>query len=419
VPNGIAVVPHQLAALFQGLEAAGIPWCLLRPLPHWDRPRSGDVDLLVAPGRLPPASAAGLSAGFVVVPDRGTGRHLLLFDGGLPGWIWVHLVDELCFGARCRLQTHAEFACLERSTKVDDLRHLNPDDEFWATLLHCLLDKRSIAPRHRARLRDLAPAAATDGPLGLHVARVCPPSWTPARIVAAAAQDAWGPLEKLVPVLQNRWPSRAPTRPNPGSVVRVREAFRFRLRAARRRGLSVALLGPDGAGKTTLAGEIADGFVFPVRRVYMGLTGGWLRHVNRLRVPGIVLLGRLAILWGRYLRARWLQAGGALVVFDRYVYDAVAPTPYPLSRLGRLSRRIAGRACPAPDLVLVLSAPGDVMFRRKGSYSAAQLEDWRGRYLQLSRRLPNVEVVDTTRPLDVVRNDAIGRIWRCYERRWR
>src|SRR5947208_14851621 len=58
----------------------------------------------------------------------------------------------------------------------------------------------------------------------------------------------------------------------------------------RRRGLSIALLGPDGAGKSTLAMGIQHSFVFPVRLVYMGLTGGLLRHIARLHVPGLVFL---------------------------------------------------------------------------------------------------------------------------------
>ena len=103
----------------------------------------------------------------------------------------------------------------------------------------------------------------------------------------------------------------APVRPSPGLVARLRGAVEFRLRGWRRRGISVALLGPDGAGKTTLAGEIDNSFIFPVRRVYMGLTGGLLRHVNRLRVPGLVLLrtGRMDT------PAQWARIGSAI---DRY-----------------------------------------------------------------------------------------------------
>lgn len=420
MPDALATgLPPALRTLLSDLDEAGVSWCLLRPLPLLDDVRSGDIDLLVAPGQLPLVAAAGREVGFVTVPGRSHGLHRLLFDPALAGWLWIHLVDELCFGPRYRLCTNAEAACLARTSITDGLRRLHPEDEFWTTLLHCLLDKGAIAPRHRARLGLLARTAGTEGPLALVVARVCPEPWTPERIVDAVTRNAWSELERLPAAVLARWPKRAPVRPGPGPVRRIRGAIQFRLRGWRRRGISVALIGPDGAGKTTIAREIGNGFVFPVRQVYMGLTGGLLRYVDRVRVPGLVLLGRLTVVWGRYLYARSLQARGALVVFDRYVYDAVAPTPYPLSRAARISRWIAGHACPSPDLVLVLSAPGEVMFRRKGAYTPEQLESWRQHFLSLERRLPNLEVVDTTRPLDIVRNDVIGRIWRRYQLRWR
>lgn len=78
-----------------------------------------------------------------------------------------------------------------------------------------------------------------------------------------------------------------------------------------------------------------------------------------------------------------------------------------------------GHSCPPPDLVLVLSAPGPVMYAKKREYSAETLEDWRQHFLALRRKLPQVELVDTTRPVDEVRADAMHRIWRRYPARWR
>ena len=54
------------------------------------------------------------------------------------------------------------------------LVRLAPDEAFWVTLLHGLLDKGVIAPRHRESLHELAASARPDGPLGQVVARACP-----------------------------------------------------------------------------------------------------------------------------------------------------------------------------------------------------------------------------------------------------
>jgi thymidylate kinase len=180
----------------------------------------------------------------------------------------------------------------------------------------------------------------------------------------------------------------------------------------------VALLGPDGAGKSTLASGIEDSFVFPVRQMYMGLTGGMLRQVDRLRVPGVVRAGRLAVIWYRYLLAQYHVARGRLVVFDRYIYDADVPTPHRLGLLARAGRWMDGRCCPAPDLILLLDAPGELMHQRKPSYTPEMIEDWRQHFLRLRHRLPGIEVIDSTRSTGEVRTQATVLLWREYVRRW-
>jgi len=184
------------------------------------------------------------------------------------------------------------------------------------------------------------------------------------------------------------------------------------------RGLAVALLGPDGAGKTSLIHDIQGSFILPVRSVYMGLTGGLLPHADSLRVPPLVVVTRLFIFWCRYLLAQYHRFRGRLVLFDRYTYDAAVPTPYPQNRLKQTYRWIDGHALPAPDLVLVLNAPGEVMHRRKGEYDPEMLEDWRQHFLALQSRMNRAEIVDSSRDRETVRIDVIDRIWQRYACRW-
>jgi thymidylate kinase len=182
--------------------------------------------------------------------------------------------------------------------------------------------------------------------------------------------------------------------------------------------LSIALIGPDGAGKSTLATRIQSSFIFPSRLIYMGLTGGLLRYIDRLHVPGLVRVARLLVIWSRYLLAQYHQARGRLVVFDRYIYDAMVPHPERLNWLRRASRWLDGRACPGPDLVLVLDAPGETMYGRKAEYTPEMLEEWRRAFLALQQRVPRVQIVDTARDKDAVRIDVVDRIWQLYVARW-
>lgn len=411
-------LPQALIATFAEFDRQRIRWCLLRPVHDPGSPR-GDIDILVSRGQLEETCAVAHAGGFVTVPGVSHGRNLLQFEPQAASWLWLHVVDELSFGRKYRLQTNVEDALLSRSRTVACIRRLTPSDEFWATLLHCELDKCRIPEHHRPALQALACSSANEGPLAEVIRAVCPPDVTPEQMVVWAAEANWPMLEALAAPLAAEWEARGAMRPEASWPRRLRGAVAYRARGWHRRGISVALLGPDGAGKTTLANAIGREFVFPVRRVYMGLTGGALQRLLRVKVPGVALVGRVIVLWTRYLRARWHQGRGRLVVFDRYIYDAAVPTPTPLSLGQRISRWVAGHACPRPDLVLVLSAPGDVMFARKRAYDADTLEGWRQHFLALRRRFSNVVILDATKSPDAVCTDAIAQIWARYAARWR
>src|SRR5262249_4649584 len=152
-----------------------------------------------------------------------------------------------------------------------------------------ILDKGTVAPRHMAKLQELMGEARTDGPLAQLIESICPDGWSLERILMCVSSRDWMAMECLAPSLTARWMRHHAVAPWKILIRRGLSLLNYLVKVRSYRGLSVAVLGPDGAGKTTLIKDIQESFVLPVRSVYMGLTGGLLRYIARLHVPGLVL----------------------------------------------------------------------------------------------------------------------------------
>ena len=208
---------------------------------------------------------------------------------------------------------------------------------------------------------------------------------------------------------------------------------------------TVALIGADGAGKTTVARRLADLLPVPVRYLYMGVsadssnvalpTTRIARRIKRAlgaapdtagppshgpRKPrsksflkrrvadgraALRLGNRFAEEWYRqWLAWRW-QRNGAVVVFDRHFfvdYHAYDLTGTDRSWSQRLHGAVLGRLYPRPDLVVYLDAPGTVLLARKGEGSVEALEQRRDEYRAIAPLVPAFVEVDATQPVEAV-----------------
>lgn len=214
---------------------------------------------------------------------------------------------------------------------------------------------------------------------------------------------------------------------------------------------AVALIGCDGAGKTSVAEMLTRRSPFPVRYVYMGVNADssnvslpTTRLVHALKVRGVRkerrkrgeavsapvslhgiehrkdsrgklwaalrLMNRIAEESLRQAVSTWYQARGFVVVYDRhFLFDYGAGKP-PRRLSDRIHRWFLERVYPKPDLVLFLDAPSDVLYARKPEVPIDYLDARRRAYLHQGRSIERFELIDASQQLDNVYAEVTRRI---------
>ncbi len=245
-----------------------------------------------------------------------------------------------------------------------------------------------------------------------------------AALIARAAETGdWSELRGALPRLRRDLVRRLPRSP----AARAREGLRRLRRILRPAGLTVAVLGPDGAGKTTLIERLIPILAPAFRRsrrfhlrpqlIARGRAAGPVENPHAEPARGAaasaakVALFALDFLLGHAVRIWPLKLRSTLVVFDRHYHDLLAdPARY---RYGapRWVASLGALFVPRPDLWIVLDAPPATVQARKSEVGEAETARQRAAYRALARRLgPAAVVVDADQPPDRVAADAAGAV---------
>lgn len=223
--------------------------------------------------------------------------------------------------------------------------------------------------------------------------------------------------------------------------------------------ISVALIGPDGAGKTTIARMIEKSFPVPIKYLYMGVsvessnialpTTRVVEYFKRLRrkkkgiavaknlVPPnrkngkhkksglramLRLANRLAEEWYRQYLSWNYRRKGHVVVYDRHYkfdfeLDKVKLPGEKSSFTDWMHRWFLANVYPTPDMVIYLDAPAEVLFARKGEFTLEWLESRRQAFIAQGKKTENFFQIDATQPLEKVFASVTERIMQNYQKK--
>jgi thymidylate kinase len=261
-----------------------------------------------------------------------------------------------------------------------------------------------------------------------------------AKIAGMALSDNWSPMLASLPqfrtALMRRqtqsWIEKLFDRlaTLPAAIVHTLD------RIDRATGLWIAFIGPDGCGKSTVlqsvGRELAPAFrevrTFHLRPRLIGRRhtsagpvsephgrpprGVWASVAKVLDLVADYLFGYVA-----WLRPALIRS--SLVVFDRCFFDLLVDSRRIRYGGPRWLLQLAARILPQPDLVILLDAPADVLWKRKQEVPFPEVIRQRAAYLELARGRDNTVIVDAARRVDDVVHDTLIAITQHLARRTR
>lgn len=227
---------------------------------------------------------------------------------------------------------------------------------------------------------------------------------------------------------------------------------------------TVALVGGDGAGKTTIAKSLEESCPLPCKHIYMGISpisSNYALPITRLsrfmklrayrkanmksgdKPPDVVsthnlpsrrvkrgpiwvtarMLNRLVDTLYRQTVSLIYQFRGYVVVYDRHLLFETAPKAVTAkvkkrSWLTRIEHWLHSNLYPNPSLVLFLDASPEVLYARKGEATLEYLEKRRATILKQGQKVTNFVQIDANQPFDRVFNDVAWHILEFYKSKY-
>ncbi len=417
------------------LEDSGVRYCVLHGVEEPPLDPEGDLDIACFPDEFPRLEAALNDREEVsciqLIQHESTGYYFVLAirEGGSTGFLKLDVATDFRRNGRVFFKPGE---LLEGRRRLEGIWTSSPRTEFSYLLVKKTL--KGAWPEHqKKRLQALR---AELGQAAGEAAAILLGEKLSGEVLSYLSNGDWDAFENALPRMRKGLLRRALLR-RPFSVLGywLSECNRIRRRFASPTGLSVAVMGSDGAGKSTLVGrlkeEAADAFrasrLFHLRpgllaprprRIPTDMPHGMPPYsppLSLLKLLHFSLDYRL----GHRIKVKPALTRSSLVLFDRYYHDIlVDPLRY---RYGgpHWIARIAGRFVPRPGLFLFLDVPRGDLLARKRELPADEVDRQRLGYARLAAELPNAVLLDGSLPRETVLLHARDAILRYLGERYR
>ncbi len=417
-----------LLGVFETLDRAGIPYCVLHGYENYPQRIKSDVDAVI--GRA--VSLGHLLA--VLHQDRECiGAEVVRCRG-----YYIVLAGKDADGSLCFLELDLSVDCT-----LDDVRYYDGPEvlasrrrhrQFWIPAANvafgCYLArtiaKGTLDDRRTQRLTILYKEDPE------RCAQEVSRFWGVgnADVVCSAAQsEDWQPVRRHLAELRAELRTRAILRhPERFVASKLRRAVDRLGRIWRPDGVAVVLLGPDGAGKSsviealgvTLTSAFARwtcwGFAPSIRQL-LGRPSGSTNQPHALPARSFLISLVRASYWLAYytfgyVRVRLALVRSTLVLYDRHFVDILVDSKR--YRYGGPSWLLPfiWRLIPKPDLIVLLNAPPQVLQARKQEVPFEETARQLKAYLSLVRSMKNAHIVNAAQPLEDVAADVTDIILR-------
>lgn len=437
-----------LKSLFDGFEARGVPYVVLRNYESLPYASGGsDVDILVSEkdglsARAIVLEAFGAANGWPVGIAESPGFFKVVGLGhtqaGNTGW-WGLCVDVNVglFFRGCRLLDGDKPLPVHLHNGVHVL------SDGLAAILGVLKEvlNNDVYPEKYSGAARLA--ARNDWPL---VATLLAPMRARPLVAFRALLLSTAPSEELrADCRQLRsllFRDMLCSRPIFSVTHRLRYQWSRMRRYARPPGLVLAILGVDGAGKSTVISSLLPVLNAATHNtvVVKHLRPGWLPPLARLkgasRIDGPVLaphaatpsgvlgsLLRLSYLTLDYVVGYWLWTrpliakSPTVVVFDRYAYDmAFDPRRFRVGLPGRVARWFA-MLVPTPDLIVCLHGAPETIAARKQELPLEETRRQVEALREFAAREPRAVMVSTDITVEETRDQVLHALCKVLRRR--